>query len=348
MNNWRNVWIVLLTAVFLTIACTADAEEKIKNADSTSSLCTILPADNIWNVPINTMPVNGRSADYITNIGATATLHPDFGTEWEGAPNGIPHDEVSGSQPLIDIAFDYDDESDTGPYPIPPNPSIEGGNDGDGDRHIIIIDNDNCTLYEIFYAWPEDDGTWSAGSGAIFDLNSNALRPDGWTSADAAGLPVYPGLIRYDEVQNGVINHAIRFTTDQTQRAYVWPARHFASSITDPSYPPMGQRFRLKAEFDISTFSPDMQVILTAFKTYGLILADNGSPWFISGEPNENWDNDMLREMGDIPGSAFEAVDVSSLMVDPNSGGTTTIVFTDFVFLPVVTSSQLFGVSTTD
>ena len=329
-------WVILLTAVILITTCTAAAEE-IEEVHVPNTPCTIFPADNIWNVPIDTMPVAEHSADYITTIGATTTLHPDFGSGlWNDGPIGIPHDEVPGDQLPVNITFDYADESDAGPYPIPPNPSIEGGNDGDGDRHILIIDNDNCILYEIYDAWPEDDGTWSAGSGAIFDLNSNALRPDGWTSADAAGLPIYPGLIRYEEVQNGAINHVIRFTASQTQGTYVWPARHEASDITDESYPPMGQRFRLKADFNISTYSDDMQVILTAFKTYGLILADNGSDWYISGEPNEDWDNDMLSELKDIPGSAFEAVDVSSLMVDPNSGTTRPpVTFTDFMFLPI-------------
>jgi hypothetical protein len=226
---------------------------------------------------------------------------------------------VPGTQAKVYVIFGYADESDPGPYPIPPNPPIEGDPDGSGDRHILILDRDNCVLYELFAAHLENDG-WYAGSGAIFDLNDYALRPDGWTSADAAGLPILPGLVRYDEVAAGEIKHAIRFTVPQTRRDYVWPARHYASSLTGTQYPPMGQRFRLKASFDISGFSPEVQVILQAMKTYGIILADNGSAWFISGVPDERWDNDMLRELRQVYGSDFEAVDVSSLMLDPDSG----------------------------
>jgi hypothetical protein len=283
--------------------------------------CPIFPADNVWNVPIDTLPVDANSDAYVAAIGADEPLHPDFGSgTWEGEPIGIPYVVVPGSQPLVAISFEYDDESDPGPYPILPDALIEGGPDSDGDRHILIIDRDNCMLYEIFYAWPQRDGSWEAGSGAIFDLRSNALRPDTWTSADAAGLPILPGLIRYEEVAAGEIRHAIRVTAPQTRREYLWPARHYASDLTGSQYPPMGQRFRLRADFDVSGFSPEVQVILRALQTYGMILADNGSPWFISGVPDERWDNDMLRELRQLSGSDFEAVDASSLMVDPNSG----------------------------
>jgi hypothetical protein len=214
----------------------------------------------------------------------------------------------------------YGNESDPGPYPVPEDAPIEGGPDGDGDRHVLVLDTEDCMLYELYRAFPQAGGAWSADSAAKYDLTSNELRPDGWTSADAAGLPIYPGLVRYEEVASGTIDHAIRFTASQTQQAYVWPARHFASSITDPSVPPMGQRFRLKASFDLSGYSPEIQVILTAFKQYGIILADNGSSWYISGAPDERWDNDVLNELKTIPGSAFEAVDVSGLIVDPDSG----------------------------
>lgn len=189
-----------------------------------------------------------------------------------------------------------------------------------GDRHVIVLDRHACMLYELFYAFPQGDGAWNAASGAEYDLTSNDLRPDGWTSADAAGLPILPGLVTYDEVASGEVTHAIRFTAPQTRNQYVWPARHFASSLSGVQYPPMGQRFRLKADYDILGYSPEVQVILTAMKRYGLILADNGASWFISGAPDERWDNEMLHEWDDIPGSAFEAVDVSSLMVDPASG----------------------------
>ena len=289
--------------------------------------CSILPPDNIWNRRVDTLPLDARSDQYVSTIGQSATLHADFGSGvWppgSNSPIGIPFVEVSADQPLVDIIYtDYGDESDPGPFPIPPGAPIEGGPDADGDRHVIVLDRGACMLYELFYSFPETGGAWSASSGASYDLTSNALRPDGWTSADAAGLPILPGLVTYDEVASGVIRHAIRFTAPQTRNVHVWPARHDASSLTGTSYPPMGQRFRLKANFDISGYSPDVRVMLQAFKDYGLVLADNGSSWFISGAPDDRWNNDMLHEWDDISGSAFEAVDVSSLMVDPNSGAT--------------------------
>jgi hypothetical protein len=287
--------------------------------------CSILPAGNIWNTRIDSLPVHSRSAQYISSIGINTTLHPDFGSGvWPPGSTsliGIPFVEVPADQPPVDVVYThYGDESDPGPFPIPANAPIEGGPSGDGDRHVIVLDRGNCRLYELYRGFPQGGGYWTASSGAAYDLRSNALRPEGWTSADAAGLPIFPGLVRYDEVAAGYIGHAIRFTATQTQRAYVWPARHFASSAADLSFPPMGQRFRLKATFDISGFSPQVQVILTAFKQFGLILADNGSSWYISGAPDEQWDNDMLRELKTITGSAFEAVDVASMQVSPDLG----------------------------
>jgi hypothetical protein len=220
----------------------------------------------------------------------------------------------------VTVTFDYDDESDHALYPIPLNAPIEGGPNSDGDRHVLVLERDNCILYELFYAHPQPDGSWHAGSGAIFDLKSNALRPETWTSADAAGLPILPGLARYDEVSTGAIGHAMRFTAPQTRREYVWPARHYASDLTGSQYPPMGQRFRLKSDYDISGFSPETRVILQALKKYGMFLADNGSAWFISGVPDERWDNDVLHELHWVTGAAFEAVDESSLMVGWDSG----------------------------
>ena len=283
--------------------------------------CPLFPSDNIWNTPVDKLPIDPRSTDYIASIGADTALHPDFGSgQWEGGPIGIPNNLVPGSQPGVRVTFGYDEESDPGLYPIPPNPLIEGGPNSSGDRHILLIDRDRCKLYELFSAYPQEDGSWSAGSGAIFDLRSNALRPAGWTSADAAGLPILPGLVRYDEVASGAITHAIRFTAQRTQRKYVWPARHFASSLTGLGVPPMGQRFRLKASFDVSPFSPDVQVILNAFTKYGLVLADNGSNWYIGGAPDERWDNDLLvTELRRVKGSDFEAVDVSGMIVHPDS-----------------------------
>jgi len=281
----------------------------------------MLPANNIWNARVDAAPVHPRSADYIATIGATRGLKADFGSGlWDGGPIGIPFVIVPSSQPLVPITFDYADESDPGPYPIPPNAPIEGGPDSTGDRHILVLVQGQCKLYETWSTYPNGDGTWRAGSGALFNLTSNALRPDGWTSADAAGLPLLPGLVRYDEVAAGAIRHAIRFTAQLTRRAYVWPARHYASTSTDPARPPMGQRFRLKASFDTSGFATPVRVMLDAFKTYGLILADNGSNWYLSGVPDERWDNDVLRALAEVHGSDFEAVDVSGMMVDPNSG----------------------------
>ena len=285
--------------------------------------CQILPADNIWNVAIDTLPVDPSSSAYINTIGAAEYAHADFGSgEWppgSGAPIGIPFTDVPGDQPQVLVSFVYASESDPGPYPIPPDAPIEGGASSTGDRHVLVVDRDNCTLYEMFDAWPQPDGSWNAGSGAVFDLGSHALRPDGWTSADAAGLPILPGLVRYEEVAAGEINHAIRVTAPQTRRAYVWPARHFASTLTGVQYPPMGQRFRLKRSFDISGFSADVRVILVALKRYGMILADNGAPWYISGTPHENWDNDVLHELHQVKGSDFEAVAGTALMLDPDS-----------------------------
>ncbi len=282
--------------------------------------CTILPADNIWNTPVDTLPVSANSATYVATIGPAAPVHADFGSgTWNGGPIGIPFLKLPGTQPKWTATFLYWDESDAGPYAIPLTAPIEGGASSTGDRHAISVDVDNCILYELYRAFPQA-ASWKADSGAIYNLKSNDLRPSTWTSADAAGLPIMPGLARYDEVATGEIRHALRFTVPQTLRAFIWPARHYASSLTDPRYPPMGQRFRLKAAFDISPFPADVQVILRALKKYGMILADNGSPWFISGEPDSRWNNDNLGLMRNISGSAFEAVDESALMVDPNSG----------------------------
>lgn len=335
MNERPFPSIILLITNLALAACIQG--NKLAWSDDTAVItCAVFPPDNIWNAPIDTMPVDPNSDAYIDTIGASATLHPDFGSGlWEGGPIGIPYIEVPGSQPKVPVNFLYDDESDSGPYPIPPDAPIEGGSDSSGDRHVLVLDRDNCILYELFNAWPGSSG-WDADSGAIFDLNTHDLRPAGWTSADAAGLPVLPGLIHYDEVASGVIDHAIRFTVPETRRAYVWPARHYASNLTGSQYPPMGQRFRLKSSYDISGFAAEVQTILQAMKTYGLILADNGSAWYISGIPDERWDNDVLRQLKAVPGSAFEAVDVSSLMIDPDSGQAR--LFDEFVYLPAVES----------
>jgi hypothetical protein len=286
--------------------------------------CPVFPADSIWNARVDSLPVDASSSLYVATIGADTGLHPDFGSgEWppgSGSPIGIPYVTVPPEQTPVPVSFLYADESDPGPYPIPPDAPIEGGPDSNGDRHVLVLETGSCTLYELFYAFPQDGGTsWTADSGAVFPLGSYALRPETWTSADAAGLPILPGLARYDEVEAGRIEHALRFTAPQTRQAYVWPARHYASSLTDPWYPPMGQRFRLRSDFDLSGFSPRVQVILQALKEYGMMLADNGSSWYISGVPDERWDNDELSQLHSVTGAEFEAVDVSSLMVDPDS-----------------------------
>ena len=304
--------------------------------------CPVLPADNIWNAKVDTLPLDHNSDAYVTTISNTAHVHADFGSgEYDGGPIGIPYVVVPGSQPKVNISFYWDDESDPSPYPVPSSAPIEGGPDATGDRHVLVLDQGHCLLYELGYAFPQPGGSWTANTGAIFDLNSNALRPETWTSADAAGLPMLPGLVRHDEVAAGAIHHALRFTAPETRHAYVWPARHQASDLTGSQYPPMGQRFRLKANFNIGGFSPDTQVILQALKTYGMILADNGSPWFISGVPDELWDNDVLHQLHQVPGSSFEAVDVSSLMLDPNSGQVRPpVVYTNFIYLAIALLSH--------
>lgn len=282
--------------------------------------CPLFPADNIWNTPIDSAPVDPSSSTYVATIGASTRLHADFGTVYNRAPNGIPYITVAGTQTPVNITFQYSGESDPGPYPIPPDAPIEGGPDGDGDRHVLIVDRDRCLLYEVYDARPQVDGSWRAGSGAKWDLRSNALRPAPWTSADAAGLPILPGLVRYDEVMSGEIDHALRFTVPQTRNAYVWPARHPASSLSGLQYPPMGLRFRLKASFDTARFSPAMQVILRALKKYGMMVADNGSAWYLSGAPDSRWSDDDLRTLAQLTGNDFEVVSVANLQVSANSG----------------------------
>jgi hypothetical protein len=276
--------------------------------------CPVFPRDNPWNTDISGYPVHPNSAAFIASIGVAGHLHPDWGGFYQGAPAGIPFVVVGAGQPKVPIAFDYAGESDPGPYPVPPGAPIEGGADASGDRHVLVLDKASRKLYELFSAFPQPDGTWQAGSGAIFDLTSNGLRPAGWTSADAAGLPILPGLVRHDEVQAGEIRHALRFTCQQTQRGYIAPATHWASASHDPNLPPMGLRVRLKADYDISGFPPQVQVILTALKHYGLILADNGGNWFITGAHDPGWDVADFDALKRVPGSAVEAVDTGPIV----------------------------------
>ena len=283
--------------------------------------CPMFPADNVWNTPIADLPVNPQSAAWMASMDASTTnLHPDFGPSGDpSTPYGIPYTVVSPSQPEVPITFQYADQSDPGPYPFSASTPIEGGQDSTGDRHAIMVNPATCTLYELYDAQYSASGS-TAGSGAIWNLNSNALRPAGWTSADAAGLPILPGLVRYDEVQSGVITHAIRMTAEATDTSYLWPARHEAGSSSNPDLPPMGARFRLKADYDISGYSAQAQVVLRAMQQYGLILADNGSNWYFGGTADDNWPIALVDELKEVPASAFEAVDESSLMIDPNSG----------------------------
>jgi hypothetical protein len=260
--------------------------------------CPVFPSDNAWNTGVSTWPVHPNSANFLASIGS-ANLHPDWGDIY-----GIPYTTVPGNETRYPMTFHYADQSDPGPYPIPPDAPIEPGSD----RHILALDRDNCVLYEVYDARWTGSG-WSAGSGAVWDFKIDATRPAGWTSADAAGLPILPGLVRYDEVvQKGVMDHAVRFTVNQTQHGYIAPASHFASSSTNPNLPPMGLRLRLKSGFNISGFHPQIQVILRALKTYGMIVADNGSNWYITGELNPLWDNTILDQLKTVSGSNFDVV----------------------------------------
>jgi hypothetical protein len=287
--------------------------------------CPIFPADNVWNADISSMPVALQSPQWLGSMASSTTnLHPDFGPSFgaQPVPYGIPYTVPPTGHPLVNIAFTYADQSDPGLYPFGSDTLIEDGQNSTGDRHALMVDPVSCTLFELWNA-QYSSGSPTAGSGAIWNLNSNALRPAGWTSADAAGLPILPGLLRYDEVASGNVTHAIRFTAQSTDTSYLWPARHEAGVAGDPNLPPMGARFRLKASFDISGYSTSAQVVLTAMKHYGMILADNGSNWFFQGTPDTRWQSALLDELKSVPASAFEAVDESSLMVDPNSGQAT-------------------------
>jgi hypothetical protein len=278
--------------------------------------CTVFPASSVWNQRVDRLPVAPGSATLIRSIGDSG-VHADFGNGlWEGSRIGIPYVVVHGrTTPKTRVAFDYADESDKGPYPVPRNVPIEGqpAHADEGDRHALIVDRDACRLYELFALERKGSG-WAAGSGAIFDLRTNRLRPAGWTSADAAGLPILPGLARWDgDAATGAIRHALRFTVERTRRAYVYPARHYASDSSDPSLPPMGLRVRLKASVDISKLPRQARIVAQAMKTYGMILADNGSNWYVSGSPSERWSNDQLHALGALHGSDFEVVDTAKL-----------------------------------
>jgi hypothetical protein len=278
-------------------------------------------SDNLWNTDISGAPVDANSGAIINFIGPTIGMHADFGSgQYQGSNIGIPYAVVDGTQSPVSINFTaYGDESDPGPMPIPGNASIEGDpNPGNGDRHVLVLDNSNCFLYELYSSYPNTDGSWNAASAAVWDLLANQQRPWTWTSADAAGLPIFPGLVRYDEVAAGQIQHAIRFTLPQSRAAMVLPATHWAANSSDPNAPPMGMRLRLKAGYDISGFSTNVQVILSAMKKYGLIMADNGSAMYISGAPDSRWDNNDLHNLSQVPASAFEVVQMNPIYVASN------------------------------
>jgi hypothetical protein len=268
----------------------------------------LFPADNPWHWDISQLPVHPNSSNLVASVGASASVHPDFGSELGGVPWGIPYVLVGNSQPKIAVNFtEYGDESDPGPYPIPLNSFVEGGNPNSGDRHVLAVDKDAKILYELYVAVPRADH-WDAACGAKFDLAGNALRKEGWTSADAAGLPILPGLVRYDEIKRGVIDHAIRMTVDVSRKSYIYPARHQAGSTTSQNAPPMGQRYRLKASFDISSYPPAAQTVLKALKKYGAIVADNGGNWYLSGAPDARYPDEEIDALKKVKGGDFEAV----------------------------------------
>jgi len=307
--RFRIALLIGSSVIALNLPIGARASHTIQAQSAELGNCPVFPADNAWNQDISGLLVDAKSATYIGSMGAATHIHPDFGSDLS---YGIPYVVVSGTQEKVPINFtDFGDESDPGPYPIPANAMVEG-NGTAGDQHVIAVDKDNCKLYELYSSSYVGPG-WIASSGAVFDLRSDARRPDGWTSADAAGLPIFAGLIRYSEVVAGVIPHAIRMTANHVQRAYIYPATHYAGNDTNPNDPPMGLRIRLKASFDISSYNPTSKVILTAFKKYGLIMADIGSDWFFSGGTDARWDDKVLNQLKQVPGSAFEVVQAGTI-----------------------------------
>lgn len=306
MKNWAAMGILAVMVIGL-------AAGKIElGVDKSLQGRQVFPPGDPWNTDISHEPVDPNSAALIASIGLRKPLHPDFGTTYGGVPNGIAYIVVGKDQPRVPIKPDYKGESDAGPFPIPPDAPIEGGSKSTGDRHVLVIDRDNWMLYELFSAYPQNNGKWwKVGSAAKWDLSklSYGQRPLGWTSADAAGLPIFPGLVRYDEVvEQKAIRHALRFTIVRSRHAYVAPATHFASNKYDPNLPPMGMRVRLKPDFDISGFPPNCRVILKALKQYGMIVADNGGDWFLSGAPDPRWNDDELHTLTRVKGVDFEVV----------------------------------------
>jgi hypothetical protein len=293
--------------VVIGLACLGGAAQALRVPSAPS--CPVFPASNPWNKRVDQLPVAQNTTAIIGSIGAGTGLHADFGSGlWEGSPIGIPFDVVSRSTPRARVTFEYDDESDHVGYPIPKGVHVEGGSD----HHALLLDKSACRLYELG-GLERRQGRWHAWAGATWSLRSNRVRPAGWTSADAAGLPIFPGLARYDEVRRGVIDHALRFTAQRTRRAYVYPARHYASNLTSSNLPPMGLRLRLKASFDVRSFPRQARIVLVALKRYGMIVADNGADWYITGAPNRGWSNDQLHTLARVKGSDFEVVETRSL-----------------------------------
>ena len=307
-------------AIVAALTCgTAFAQPTSRPIPGTS--CPNFPANSWWHADVSKLPVHARSAQWMARMSSGQNLHPDFGPSYGAqlVPYGIPISVVGSAHPKVQVQFDYAGESDRGPYPLGAGVKVEGGQWTSGDRHTVVVDRDTCRLYETFLT-RRDGAKWHAGSGAIWDLRSNQLRPRGWTSADAAGLPILPGLLRYDEVAARNIDHAIRFTTDITDGSFLWPARHEAGSVNDQRFPPMGARFRLKASYVIAaSLRADTKAVLAAMKKHGLVLADNGPPWFFQGTADIRWPEALLIQLKQIPASAFEAVDTSSLMISPHS-----------------------------
>jgi hypothetical protein len=316
VGAYRGRWLAVIVATGFALATGAAAAPGSGTRPSSGAGapreggCPIFPADNPLNQEISHAPVNPRSAEYIASISLTGHLHPDFGTE---PAYGIPYTIVGPHQPKAPVKFtEFGEESNPGPYPIPPSAPVEGAGEA-GDRHVLVLQQGSCRLYELYAARRAGAG-WEAGSGAVFDLRSNALRPEGWTSADAAGLPIFPLLVRYPEVRSGQIDHALRVTVARTQRGYIHPATHFASGSSDPALPPMGLRLRLRASFSLAGFHGESLVVLRTLKRYGLIVADNGSSWYITGAPDPRWNDDDLEQLKRVPGSAFEAVQTGPIL----------------------------------
>jgi hypothetical protein len=308
---------LIIGSLLATSAAARDGAQVKLGANADLGGIRLLPDDSPWHKDISNDPVDPNSARILARIGLDKPLRADFGPEWRGAPMGIQYVVVGRNQKKVPVAFTYADESDAGPYPIPADAPIEGGPKGDGDRHILVLDRDDWKLWEVFNAFPDGKGGWKAGGGAIWDLKQNQVRPDRWTSADAAGLPILPGLVRYDEVVGKkAIEHALRFTVSKSRRAYVPPASHWASKLYDEDLPPMGMRVRLRADYNISGFSPEATVILTALKKYGMFMADNGSDNFISGAHDPRWNVDALRHLLRVKTKDLEVVEMQGLVAD--------------------------------